>query len=84
MTIFVTYENYKTTGRLVEILCTPTPEEWYPEKVKTGIGGSEEAVINISKELMRLGYRVIVYNTCGDKQGWNGLVDWWDCIEQDN
>jgi len=42
---------------------------WSPKSTETGIGGSEEAVINISKELTKLGYEVTVYNSCGDNEG---------------
>ncbi len=31
-----------------------------------GIGGSEEAVINLSKEWVKQGYNVTVYNSCGN------------------
>ena len=36
-------------------------EPWDPESIKKGITGSEEAVIYISKELAKLGYKVVVY-----------------------
>ncbi|HSX26866.1 MAG TPA: hypothetical protein VLE89_07680 [Chlamydiales bacterium] len=35
--------------------------EWDPESVKTGITGSEEAIIYISQKLANLGYQVIVF-----------------------
>lgn len=44
-------------------------ENWAYPSVFTGIGGSEEAVINISKELVALGYEVTVYNNCGSQRG---------------
>ena len=31
------------------------------------VGGSEEAVINLSRELAKLGWNVTVYNNCGNK-----------------
>lgn len=34
---------------------------WDPEKIKTGITGSEEAVIYMSEKLAKLGYRVVVF-----------------------
>jgi len=40
-------------------------EEWGPWSEKTGIGGSEEAVINMSRELVRLGWDVTVYGRHG-------------------
>jgi tetratricopeptide (TPR) repeat protein len=44
-------------------------EEWSPASVHTGIGGSEEAVIHMSQELTKLGYKVTVYNSCGTQRG---------------
>lgn len=44
-------------------------EDWaYPSIIK-GVGGSEEAVINMSQELTKLGYEVTVYNRCGELAG---------------
>ena len=53
----------------VAIFCGQTSEEFSPLSVEKGIGGSEEAVINLSKELVGLGWKVIVYNNCGDNEG---------------
>jgi glycosyltransferase involved in cell wall biosynthesis len=53
----------------VTIFCGTTWEPFTPKSVETGIGGSEEAVINLSKELVKLGYKVTVYNDCGDDEG---------------
>lgn len=35
--------------------------KWDPDIVKTGVTGSEEAVIYVSEKLAKLGYRVVVY-----------------------
>lgn len=53
----------------VVIYCGNAWEDWSPISVMRGIGGSEEAVIYLSKELTRLGYKVTVYNQCGDIGG---------------
>lgn len=53
----------------VEIYCGSCWEEWGAPSVLKGIGGSEEAVIYNAKELVKLGYKVIVYNNCGDMEG---------------
>ncbi len=45
----------------IAILCGPGWEKWSPKSVDTGIGGSEEAVIQLSKELSKLGWKVTVY-----------------------
>lgn len=50
-------------------------ESWAPPSVKTGIGGSEEAVIYLGQELVKLGYQVTVFNSCGDMEGeHNGVL----------
>jgi len=43
--------------------------------VNKGIGGSEEAIIYLSQELVKLGYQVTVFNKCGELEGeYNGVV----------
>jgi len=49
--------------RLV-VYCHESFEVWDGNSYKDGIGGSEEAVINISKHLVELGWKVEVYNEC--------------------
>ncbi len=45
-------------------------ELWTPETVKNnGIGGSETMAIELSHQLAKLGHKVRVYNSCGDKAG---------------
>lgn len=53
----------------IAIYCGQAWESWGPPSVVSGIGGSEEAVIYLSKELVNIGYDVTVYNSCGDYQG---------------
>lgn len=58
-----------SSGKDVVYYCGMTTHEWNPEMAKTkGIGGSEEAVINLSKEWVKQGYNVTVYNSCGTEQ----------------
>lgn len=71
---FANLKNQYTTptvwgNKSIVIFCGKAWEEWSPCSVDKGIGGSEEAVIYISKELVKLGWEVTVYNTCGDKEG---------------
>ena len=55
-----------STGREIAIYCYPTAFDFNPELFeKVGFGGSEEAVINLSRELAELGWEVTVYNRCG-------------------
>lgn len=53
----------------IAIFCGISWEEWAPVSTFKGIGGSEEAVIYLSRELAKLGYKVTVYNQCGDMAG---------------
>jgi len=53
----------------ITIFCGQTAEAFSPKSIKTGIGGSEEAVICLSRELTKLGWKVTVYNNCGDDEG---------------
>lgn len=59
----------ESSGKDISIYCFQTAENWNPDSVKkTGIGGSEEAVINMAKGLGDLGWNVDVYNACGPHQ----------------
>lgn len=49
---------------------------WGPWSLKDGIGGSEEAVVQMSKELISLGYAVTVYATPGEMAGEHDGVYW--------
>lgn len=65
----------ESTGKDIVFYCGFTEEEWTPETARTkGIGGSEEAVIHLSKRLAERGYNVIVYNNCGHlRQTFDGV-----------
>lgn len=56
--------------RSIVFMCPPVFEKWSPKSVKTGIGGSEEAVIHLAKELKNLGWDVTVYANCQEDEGW--------------
>jgi glycosyltransferase involved in cell wall biosynthesis/2-polyprenyl-3-methyl-5-hydroxy-6-metoxy-1,4-benzoquinol methylase len=59
----------------VAIWCGSSWEDWTPPNVLNGIGGSEEAVIYLSKELVKLGWEVTVFNQCGENAGtYDGVV----------
>src|SRR3990167_2966628 len=53
----------------IAIFCGSSWEEWSPANILTGLGGSEEAVVYISRELVKLGYKVTVFNNCGESCG---------------
>lgn len=55
-----------TSGKDVAIFCGVTTFEWNPILFKQkGFGGSEEAVIHLSRFLASKGLNVTVYNNCG-------------------
>ena len=53
----------------ITIFCGASWEPWSPISTLKGIGGSEEAVIYLSRELTKLGYKVTVFNDCGEMSG---------------
>ena len=58
-------------GHDIVIACGMTVEAWNPETAKAGIGGSETAIIEMSRRLVVAGHRVRVFCTCPK----NGLFD---------
>ena len=72
----------KSSGKDLVYFCGQSSEAWTPETAKKkGIGGSEEHVINITRELAKLGWNVTVYNNCGTKeQEFDGVKykPWWE------
>lgn len=55
-----------STGRDLVFYCGPTDEIWNPRTARAkGIGGSEEAVIWLSRLLRQRGWNVTVYANCG-------------------
>lgn len=72
--ILVMLRNRNTPPKIwdknsIVFYCGRVFEEWGPPSVKTGIGGSEEAVIYLAKELARNGHQVTVFNDCGKFEG---------------
>lgn len=55
--------------------CSSAFEDWGPESLVKGCGGSEEAIIQLSKRLVKLGFEVTVYNNC-IKEGTFDGVKW--------
>jgi glycosyltransferase involved in cell wall biosynthesis len=62
--------NVRTVRPEKEIVyfCGMTGHEWNRESAKTGIGGSEEAVINLSEQWAKAGYKVKVYANIGARE----------------
>lgn len=59
----------KWSDKSIVFFCGGSWEDWAAPSVHKGIGGSEEAVINIAKIFSLRGYEVKVYCTCGDMAG---------------
>ncbi len=58
----------KWSDNSIVIYCGNSPEVWNPAMVsKGGIGGSETAVIELSKRLVAKGFEVTVFNRCEAK-----------------
>lgn len=54
----------------ITIFCPYTIEAWSPKSLEEGgIGGSETAVVHLSKQLALLGWNVTVYNFCSNDAG---------------
>ncbi len=51
-------------------------ERWGPGSLKVGIGGSETAVIRLSQEWAKIGYKVTVYGDPGKEMGEHDGVAW--------
>lgn len=47
----------------------PSFEQWDPTSLEKGIGGSETAVIQLSREWAKKGYKVTVFCDCGEGAG---------------
>lgn len=66
--------------RSIAFLCpNGMPNGWGPELLKTGIGGSEEAVCYLSEQFAKAGWHVEVYAPC-KRQVWSG-VHWYPVEE---
>lgn len=67
----------KTWGKKeIAIVCQFAYETWADPSAVSGIGGSEEAVIYLSRELTKAGYKVTVYNKCRELRGTYNGVDY--------
>lgn len=53
----------------ISIWCGPGFEKWSPKNVAQGIGGSEEAVIYLTRELAKEGWNVTVYGDPREDEG---------------
>lgn len=71
------YEKAVSSGKDIVFYCGYTSREWSPEVARTkGVGGSEEAIIHLSRRLAERGWNVTVYNNCGHKAFEEDGVQW--------
>lgn len=59
----------------IVFFCSAAFEDWGPESLITGCGGSEEAVIHLSKIFASMGWEVTVFNNCPKEGNFDG-VNW--------
>ena len=60
----------KYASKTIVIYTGPAYEKWSPRSiVEGGIGGSETCCIKIAEEFIKKGYRVFVFNDCGEQAG---------------
>ena len=80
-------DSKKWPKQSVVIYCGSGPlKGWTPNSLKDGIGGSEEAVIRISKHLRDLGYKVTVYaEPLANDGNYDGVVykNYWEISFKD-
>lgn len=63
----------KSSGKDLVYYCGYTSKYWNPEiAMKNGVGGSEEAVINLTKKLAN-DWNITVYCNCGKEGEWDGV-----------
>lgn len=60
--------------KTVVFFCGKGYEEWGPHTTKKGMGGSEEAVLYLSKELVKLGFQVFVYGEMDEEMVVDNVV----------
>lgn len=59
--------------------CGKSMDAWGPNTPEeTGIGGSETAVIEISRRFARAGWQVEIFATPGEHEGVHDGIGWWD------
>jgi predicted O-linked N-acetylglucosamine transferase (SPINDLY family) len=73
----VNFSKKDSTGRDLVFYCGRTTEIWNPQiAAAKGIGGSEEAVIWLSRLLHQRGWNVTVYADCGNREHTYDGVAW--------
>lgn len=67
------YFAHPTGSKHIAIVAyaTPSVPAWDPDSIANGLAGSEEAVVYVSQELVKRGFRVTVYANPPDKSIWS-------------
>lgn len=68
-----TFIKETSSGKDVVYFCGMSHENWNPDSAKTGIGGSEEAVILLTREWAKMGYNVTVYAGSDEPKEYEGV-----------
>ena len=68
------YPPKKWGDKSVVIYAGEQWEDWGPDTLDKGMGGSEEAVVYLSRELANLGYKVTVYNQRSEEFDDDGVI----------
>lgn len=55
------------SDKSIVFFCGPTTEVWGADTLAAGMGGSEEAIVYLTRELAQLGWEVTVYNERDDE-----------------
>lgn len=64
--------NKQWPDKSLVIYCGPSTESWGPDTLTKGMGGSEEAVVYLSRELAKLGWQVTIFND-REEEYWDSL-----------
>mgnify|MGYP001613618219 FL=1 len=71
------FVKVKSSGKDLVIFCTHTSGHWNPDVAQNkGIGGSEEAIINLAPRFQKLGWNVTVYANIGHREKYYDGVLW--------
>lgn len=63
----------KWSDKSIVYMCNPSVEKWNPKSKTKGIGGSEQAVIELTKYWVKFGYEVTVYCSCDEVGNYDGV-----------
>jgi tetratricopeptide (TPR) repeat protein len=64
----------KWPKKSIVFFCGQSPEAWGPDTLAKGMGGSEEAIVYLSRELAKLGWQVTVFNDRDDEYSDSGVT----------